>query len=723
MNALDYRQLLNELNESQREAVIHGTGPLLVFAGAGSGKTRVLTYRIAYLITNRIAEPKQILSVTFTNKAANEMKDRIAALVGEVSRDIWAGTFHSICARLLRIEGHNIGLDRDFVVFDDGDQISLIKESLEQLGISDRVAQPRAVLNLISNAKEKLVWPDEFPKRYAGEFENTIGRVYKVYQEKLRLNRGLDFDDLIAYTVRLFNEWPHVLEKYQDRFRWVLVDEYQDINHSQYMFLKLLSQKYRNICCVGDDDQSIYLWRGADVGIILDFERDFPDATVVKLEQNYRSTKNILEAAYHVVKKNDSRAEKRLWTENSEGRKVSVHCTANEQEEASWVGRKIVEKVNLEGRRYSDFAVLYRTNAQSRVFEDYFVPARIPHVLIGTVRFYERREIKDLIAYLRLANHPGEDVSLKRIMNVPARGIGPTSQKAVEDFAAEKGISIFQALNRADEIETLTPKAKKSLLALAKLIDFLHSHKEEYSVSRLLEEIIENTGYLLYLKEDRKGDAQSRIENVRELATVTALFDENADEKTLPAFLEQVALMTDLDSLDTNSDAVKLMTLHSAKGLEFPVVFIVGLEEGIFPHSRSMDTNEELAEERRLCYVGMTRAKEELHLVYANQRTFMGSTQMRPRSRFINDIPPHLIIEEGVRRMPPTNWHTAAESRKFSSSESGYKAGDKVMHAKFGKGVVLSATGTEENGEVTVVFEGEYGIKKLSTAFAKLERI
>ena len=722
MSELPVKRLLQDLNESQREAVTHGDGPLLVFAGAGSGKTRVLTYRIAYLLAIGVVEPRNILAVTFTNKAANEMKERIANLIGAASRDIWAGTFHSTCARILRIDGSAIGIERDFVIFDDDDQIGLIKECLDQLGLSDKTFQPRLVLSQISHAKERLVWPDEFPKSYRGDFEQTVGRIYVLYQKKLQLNKALDFDDLIAFTVRLFQQRPDVLEKYQTRFKHILVDEYQDINHAQYMFIKLLAEKHKNVCVVGDDDQSIYKWRGADVGIILDFERDYPDAKVVKLEQNYRSTKNILAAAYHVIRRNQSRAEKELWTENQDGCLVSVHTTGNEQEEASWVGRKISEKVMAEGRSYSDFAILYRVNAQSRVFEEYLLSARIPHILIGTVRFYERREIRDLVAYLRLANNPLESVSLKRIMNVPPRGIGPSTFTAVEDFAAEKGIPLMEAVRRAEEIEGLQQKAKRGLTELAKLVEFLSDSKEKYPITRLLTEIIENTGYLRYLQEEKKGDAQARVENVRELLSVTTDFDAHADDKSLTTFLEQVTLMTDLDAYDEASDAVMLMTLHSAKGLEFPIVFIVGMEEGMFPHSRALRDDEELEEERRLCYVGMTRSKEELHLVHANQRLFMGTTTAHPRSRFVQDIPINLIQQEGVRRMEPTSWGTTMQARSLARSAAIYKPGDKVIHQKFGKGVVINATGTVEDGEVTVVFEADVGIKKLSTAYAKLER-
>jgi len=723
MNEAEVKRLLDVLNEDQREAVTHGEGPLLVFAGAGSGKTRALTYRIAYLLAAGAAGPRNILAVTFTNKAANEMKERIALLVGSASREIWAGTFHSICARILRIEGGAIGIERDFVIFDDDDQISLIRECIDQLGLSEKTFQPRPVLSLISHAKERLVWPDEFPSKYRGDFERTVGRVYELYQKKLQLNKALDFDDLIAFAVRLFEQRRDVLEKYQERFRYILVDEYQDINHAQYMFVRLLAAKYRNICVVGDDDQSIYGWRGADVGIILDFEHDYPDSKVVKLERNYRSTKNIIQAAHNVISRNRSRAEKQLWTENEEGSLVSVHATANEQEEASWITRKISEKVLAEGAKYSDFAVLYRMNAQSRVFEEYFLSARIPHVLIGTLRFYERKEIKDLTAYLRLTNNPMEEVSLRRIINVPARGVGPSTLAAIKDFAAEKGINLMEAIRRVDEIEGLQQKAKSGLTALARLLEFLNSCRDKYPITRLLGEIIENIEYLRHLQEDKKGDAQSRVENVRELLSVTTVFDRDADDKSLMAFLEQVALMTDMDTYEVSRNAVTLMTLHSAKGLEFPIVFIVGMEEEMFPHSRSVRDNSRLEEERRLCYVGMTRAQRELHLVYANQRLFMGTTSVRPRSRFIEDIPPYLIRQEGVSRIAPTEWRTTIESRTRQSSAEVFRPGDKVVSRSFGKGIVISATGTVEDGEVTVAFKADVGIKKLSTVYAKLERV
>lgn len=711
--------ILEQLNPAQREAVVNTEGPTLIVAGAGSGKTRALTYRIAYLVGEKGVPPSSILAVTFTNKAAKGMKERIEGLVGAASRKIWAGTFHSICARILRTHGDIMGLQRDFTIFDTGDQSAIINECVEQMGLPEKKYQPRPVLSVISKAKEKLVTPEQFPSKFRGDFEQVVGRIYKHYEKKLRENSALDFDDLIFWTVRLFREHPETLEYYQDKFRYIMVDEYQDINLSQYTFIKLLAGKRRNVCCVGDDDQSIYRWRGADVGLILQFEHDYPDAKIFKLEQNYRSTKTILEAAHEVVSRNLSRRDKELWTENAHGRGIDVYEAANEQEEAIHIANAIQNKVNAEGRRYSDFVILYRMNAQSRVFEDVFLSYRVPYVLIGSLRFYERKEIKDVLAYLRLASNPNESISLKRVINTPPRGIGPTTVAKLEQFAADNDIPFWDAINRAEEIPDIRKKARRELKTFIELIKFLHNKREQYSVQRLVEEALEHSGYLTYMKADKSMDAQSRIENVNELLSVTEEFTKVSDDTTLRGFLEQVALISDIDTYEESGNAVTLMTMHSAKGLEYPVVFLVGLEEGLFPHQRSMDDLEELEEERRLCYVGMTRAKEELHLSFAHLRTFMGQTLRRGKSRFLKEVPDHLLI-----RKTAGSARTAIKSGfkpKKSFAASTYRPGEKVLHPEFGRGIVLNSSGSGNDEQVTIAFDS-HGIKKLVAGYAKLEK-
>ncbi|MDO8682068.1 MAG: DNA helicase PcrA [Armatimonadota bacterium] len=713
--------ILKELNEPQREAVEHTEGPALVFAGAGSGKTRVLTYRIAYLIEAKNVSPRNILAVTFTNKAAQEMKNRIETLIGSLSRQVWAGTFHSICARILRIDGDKIGIDPEYIIFDDADQISQIKECLQDLGLSDKKYHPREVLNHISKAKEQLITPDEYTGHFAGQSNSVIARIYALYRKKLKENRALDFDDLIMEAVRLFRESPATLESYHQRLQYLLVDEYQDINYAQYVFIRTLASKHRNIFCVGDDDQSIYRWRGADVGIILQFERDYPDAKIVKLEQNYRSTKNILDAAYEVVRRNISRREKELWTEKPQGDAISVHETANEQEEAALVADKILHAVS--NRRFSDFAVLYRMNSQSRSLEEAFINRKIPYKLVGSVRFYERKEIKDVIAYLRLAYNPFETISLRRVINNPSRGIGPTTLSKLEDFAAERGIPLFEAVRRAEEIEEILPKAKRALNVFAKFILFLHESREHYGVSRLTVEVLENTGYVRSLLEEKSSDARSRVENVEELVSVTQQFDAESEEKSLSKFLETVALMSDIDSYDEAGNAVTLMTLHSAKGLEFDVVYMVGMEEGIFPHSRSMNDPEEMEEERRLCYVGITRARDELHLTYAWQRMLQGMTKRASKSRFLRDIPADLLERRStVTSAAQPLWRSTLETKRTRSTAT-FKPGTKVLHKQFGKGIVLNSTGSGEEEQVTVAFEAGFGVKKLLLIYAGLEKV
>ncbi|MDX1935307.1 MAG: DNA helicase PcrA [Capsulimonadales bacterium] len=752
--------LLRSLNESQQAAVLHGDGPLLIFAGAGSGKTRVLTHRIAYLIARRGVRPWNILAVTFTNKAATEMKERLHQLVGmQASKEMWVGTFHAICARLLRERGESIGLPRDFVVYDDGDQITLIKECLHQLNLDDRQYTPRGVLSLISRAKEKLIEPEEFPRHFKGLFESVVGRCYALYRDKLSLNRALDFDDLITRAVRLLEQREDVREHYQRKFRYVLVDEYQDVNHAQYRLTRLLSGGFENLCIVGDDDQSVYGWRGADVEIILSFERDYPEAKIVKLEQNYRSTKNILDTAYHVVRNNRNRADKRLRTDNPQGEEITLHEAANEQEEGVFIAGVVQDAVRKGQRRYGDFAVLYRTNAQSRVLEEMLINYRIPYRIVGGLKFYERKEIKDILAYLRLVHNPYDSVSLRRVINVPTRGIGAGTLAKVEERANFMNVTLWDVVADLGQIEGLKPTTKKAVEAFVALIAYLRGKREERTVTQITEEILENTGYLRELERERTVEAQSRIENIKELLTVTRQFEATTEDPSLRGFLEQTALIADIDSLDQNgTDAVVLMTLHSAKGLEFPVVFLAGMEEGIFPHRNSMQQDAQMEEERRLAYVGITRAREELYLTYATRRTIFGNTLPASVSRFIREIPAEMFKEPPARDRSThvlggrgghrhrdeysqiESWDEAREATKAVArprpvpsvapskapqtpgAATPFKPGQKVKHAVFGQGVVVACTGEGENAQVSVAFPN-VGIKKLVAGYARLERV
>ncbi len=716
-------RILEELNEEQQAAVLHTEGPVLVFAGAGSGKTRVLTYRIAYLIKEKSVRPHEILAVTFTNKAANEMKERIEQLLGQRAAGLWAGTFHGICARILRERGNEIGIDRNFTIFDDYDQLSLVRECMDNLNLDQKRYPPRAILDLISRAKERLIEPHEFGIHFSGQNEAIAKHVYPLYQQKLAENRATDFDDLIMQTVKLLRTSDSAREHYQRRFRYILVDEYQDINYAQYVLVKLLAAKHRNVFCVGDDDQSIYRWRGADVGIILQFESDYPDATVYKLERNYRSTKKILEAANRVVSLNRSRAQKKLWTENPEGCDIEIIEAGNEIDEAERIAYSIQQKISSEKREYRDIAVLYRINAQSRVLEDTFMRHRIPHKLVGAVRFYERKEVKDIIAYLRLAANPFESVSLRRVINVPHRGIGAASFAKLEEFALERGITLYEALHRLEEAKDIAKRTRTAMESFAAIIDHLHELSMQLPVNRLAEEAVAVSGYIDALSQEHTVEAQSRIENVKELLTVTHQFVESSENPSLAAFLEQVSLISDVDTYDPSGNAVTLMTLHSAKGLEFPVVYIAGMEEGILPHRRSATDNEELEEERRLCYVGMTRAKEELIFSHAYKRTLMGQTQLCEVSRFLRDIPSELFTGTlpDMRRTQDTQWKRDFVPR-ITPATASFKPATKVEHPHFGKGIVLNCTGSGDDERVTVAFD-EFGVKVLAVSVAKLRKI
>jgi DNA helicase II / ATP-dependent DNA helicase PcrA len=721
--------LLASLNPVQSEAVQHTEGPVLIFAGAGSGKTRVLTHRVAYLIAEKRVPPWAILAVTFTNKAAQEMRERIMRLVGEGGRSIWIGTFHATCARILRESGDRIGLDRNFVVYDDGDQIALVRESLQELQIDDKRFAPRAVLSQISRAKEKLQDPEEYRSRHLEFYEALCGRVYELYQEKLARNNALDFDDLLVTTVRLLSDRQDVLGRYQERFRYILVDEYQDVNYAQYLLMNYLAQKSRNICVVGDDDQSIYGWRGAEVELMLRFERDYPEARVIKLEQNYRSSRNILDAAHGVVSNNQGRMDKRLWTDRDAGRPVYVHEAGNEQEEALFIVQTVRDDVRNGRRSYKDFAVLYRTNAQSRALEEVFINFSTPYKIVGGVRFYERKEVKDVLAYLRVVENPLDSVSLKRVVNVPARGIGAGTLKILDDQAHAHGRALWDVVQDAHRLDALGARARIAVGAFARLIQGLRERREGATVTSLVQAVLAETGYLEELESDRASASQTRAENVRELLSVTTDFDSTAEDRSLSAFLEQVSLVSDLDDVDTGTEAVTLMTLHSAKGLEFPVVFVAGLEDGIFPHMRSMESDRELQEERRLCYVGMTRAQEELYLTHAYRRTLYGATDNLAPSRFLREIPAHVLDgraggapaaqEVSVPRQDWTTWGPRGSASPRMPDVGGFRVGQKVRHAGFGVGVVLSAEPVGEDVQVSVAFP-EVGIKKLLQSIAKL---
>jgi DNA helicase-2/ATP-dependent DNA helicase PcrA len=738
-------QLLEGLNTVQQEAVCHTEGPLLILAGAGSGKTRVLTHRIAYLLLKGV-DPRQILAVTFTNKAAGEMKERVGKLVGPMAETIWVSTFHSACVRILRMDGHYLGLERSFVIYDTQDQLTVVKEVLAELGMSEKNFNPRAILSSISSAKNELIGPEEYDKKAADFWGNSVAKVYPLYQKKLQKNQAVDFDDLIMKTVKLFTDFPEVLRRYQERFRYIMIDEYQDTNHAQYLLVKLLASLYRNLCVVGDDDQSIYSFRSADVRNILDFEKDYPETKIIKLEQNYRSTQTILEAANGVVSHNINRKQKRLWTENTQGEKIIKYRAGDEREEAFWVAGEIERLVREEGRSFRDFALLYRTNAQSRSFEETFIARGIPYRVLGGLRFYERKEVKDILAYLRFVHNPSDRVSFRRIVNTPKRGIGEASVERFLGFVEDWNLSLMEGLDRVRETPGLTGRAIKPFSELYGLLLNFREQMETLSVSALTQMILEATGYLRELREENTVESKGRLENLDEFLSMTMAFEKESDDKSLAAFLETVALVADVDAYDSNGDAVVLMTLHSAKGLEFPVVFMVGMEEGIFPHSRAAMDSGELEEERRLCYVGITRAKEHLYLTHAARRMIYGGLQAGIPSRFLQEVPDCLIRDlqrERAERVAAAGLsHLAARSAGVAqrssvglrpqvqaqpqSAPGGEPAnlvvGEKVNHPKWGAGTIVTVSGEGSDAMVSVAFPG-IGIKQLLAAYAQLTKV
>lgn len=717
--------VLDQLNPAQVEAVTYGDGPLLVLAGAGSGKTRVLTCRVAYLLKEMRIPPHRILAITFTNKAAREMRERVEALVPEVSRDIWIFTFHAACLRILRRQEEFFGRNRNFVIYDEDDKLTVVKDCLKELDLDDKKFPPRAVAGAISQAKNQLLDAGEFEQYAYDYFNRVVSDVYRLYQDKLRRNNAVDFDDLIFLTVRLFKTYPQVLTYYQERFRYILVDEYQDTDHGQYVLVKLLAGAHRNLFVVGDPDQGIYSWRGADIKNIMSFERDYPEAAVIKLEQNYRSTGSILEAANNIIKNNENRKDKRLWTAAGSGAPPVSYFCEDEHAEADYVAGKILQLKELEGRSYRDFAVLYRTHAQSRVIEEIFVRAGIPYTVIGGLRFYDRKEIKDILAYLKLILNNREAVSLARIINVPKRGIGQASFNKIATYAEKNAMTLLEALERAPEITGLSAKVKVKCLELGAILRRLTEESSQVSVTDLARAVMEQTGYRQELQAENTVESRTRLENLDEFISVTMEFDRHAEEKDLGSFLENIALVTDLDKYNEDADLVALMTLHSAKGLEFPVVFLTGLEEGIFPHSRSLPEPGELEEERRLCYVGVTRAMERLYLTHCWRRTIYGTERYNKPSRFLEEIPPHLLSSEDLpvdakgRRRPGLN--AGEKSAKKSQEIEQFILGDKVRHVKWGLGVVVGVKGEGEDTEFKIAFPDQ-GIKVLLAKYAPLER-
>lgn len=741
--------IYDTLNPPQKEAVFHTEGPLLILAGAGSGKTRVLTHRIACLMEEKGVNPWNILAITFTNKAAQEMRERVDKLVGMGAESIWVSTFHSACVRILRRHIDFLGFDNHFAIYDTEDQKTVIKEVCRRLNIDTKIYKERTLMAKISHAKDELISPEEMELNAGGDFnEKKIAAVYKEYQATLRKNNALDFDDLIVKTVELFQNCPDVLEYYQERFQYIMVDEYQDTNTAQFKFVSLLASKYQNLCVVGDDDQSIYKFRGANIGNILGFEKAFPGAKVIRLEQNYRSTENILEAANRVIENNTERKPKRLWTENGAGDKVHFRQFLNGFEEAEYVVGEITKARRNGDCNYKDCAVLYRTNAQSRLFEEKFLLANVPYKIVGGINFYARKEIKDLLCYLKTVSNAKDDVAVRRILNVPKRGIGAATVSKVQDYAEYMQVSFYDALRVAEEI----PSIGRSLSKINGFVDFiqsLRSKEEVYTVRELLEEVIRLTGYVDELRAEDTEEAKARIENIDELISKTEMYQETMkaqnEPATLSGFLEEIALVADIDSVDPNQDYVLLMTLHSAKGLEFPKVFLTGMEDGIFPGYMTISSGDpsDLEEERRLCYVGITRAMKELTLTCAQQRMIRGETQFNRVSRFVREIPRELVdLGHTVQEKKPCLEDIAPKNNSYMQMKMAfhakpfqpkefkvtkaealdYEVGDTVRHVKFGVGIVKNITEGGRDYEVTVDFD-RFGVKKMFAGFAKLKKI
>ena len=739
--------IYDTLNAEQREAVFHTEGPLLILAGAGSGKTRVLTHRIAYLIEEKGINPWNILAITFTNKAAGEMRERVDDIVGFGSESIWVSTFHSTCVRILRRHIDRLGYDNNFTIYDSDDQKTLMKDVCKLLQIDTKTYRERTILSAISSAKDEMVTPEEYELNAYGDFsKKKIAEAYKEYERQLKANNALDFDDLLVKTVQLFQTQPEILEYYQDRFRYIMVDEYQDTNTVQFKLISLLAAKYKNLCVVGDDDQSIYKFRGANIQNILSFEKEFEHTKVIKLEQNYRSTSTILDAANAVIKNNVGRKAKSLWTENGEGEKIQFRQFDTAYDEAEYIVGDIRERVDNGKAAYCDHAVLYRTNAQSRLFEEKMITANIPYKIVGGVNFYARKEIKDLLAYLKTIDNGKDDLAVRRIINVPKRGIGLTTVNRITEAAQQRGISFYEALCSADLVPGLGRSIAK-LESFAAMIEYFRKEAEHLSITELMEEILTETGYVEELKAEGEEEAEARLQNIDEFLNKIAAYEESCEEKlpTLSGFLEEVALVADIDSLDEESDYVVLMTLHSAKGLEFPYVYLAGMEDGIFPSYMTITADDptEIEEERRLCYVGITRAKKELAMTCARRRMIRGETQYNKMSRFLKEVPPQLlstgkIVEKEELELPKQNSYVQAkqsfQAKPFMISKpvqqfgvkSGeglsYGVGDRVRHMKFGEGTVTAITEGGRDYEVSVDFDSA-GTKKMFASFAKLQKV
>lgn len=735
---------LELLNREQQEAVLHVDGPLLILAGAGSGKTRVLTYRIAHLIDECGVNPWNILAITFTNKAAGEMRERVDKIVGYGSESIWVSTFHSTCVRILRRYIDRLGYDTNFTIYDTEDQKTVMKSVCQKLQLDSKLYKERMLLNVISHAKDEYISPNEFLLEAKGDFrQEKIAQAYVEYQKELKKNNALDFDDLLVKTVELFQSCPDVLEYYQNRFRYIMVDEYQDTNTVQFKFISTLARQYRNLCVVGDDDQSIYKFRGANIRNILDFEKVFPDAKVVKLEQNYRSTQNILNAANGVIANNRGRKEKALWTENEQGEPILFQQFQNGYEEAEYVSGEISKKVRKGEAEYQDFAVLYRTNAQSRLFEEKFLYANIPYKIVGGVNFYSRKEIKDILAYLKTIDNGKDDLAVRRIINVPKRGIGNVTLAKVQAYADSRDISFFEALEEAGEI----PGLGKAALKIQPFVHLIHEMRlslADMSMQDLIQAILDKTGYAEDLKNEDTDESEARLENIDEFINKAVTYEEGAEEPNLSGFLEEVALVADIDSVEDGDNRVLLMTLHSAKGLEFPYVYLAGMEDGLFPSYMSIaadDPAEEIEEERRLCYVGITRAMKELTITCARCRMVRGETQYNNVSRFVREIPSELLARKSVMPREPkkpevpqnTSYQKAKEAfrtktfdpqqfKVVKADKLDYTVGDQVSHVKFGKGTVLEITEGGRDYEVKVDFE-RFGVKKMFASFAKLKKV
>ena len=727
------QSLLDGLNREQQQAVQHTEGPLLILAGAGSGKTKVLTVRIAYLLAQGV-NPYEILAITFTNKAAKEMKSRVEGLVGDVANRIWLSTFHSFCAKFLRFELDNfLGYNSNFTIYDTSDSQVVIKAALKALNLDDKYYPVGAMISAISDAKNKLMFASDYRKQARDFYQQKVADVYEYYERELRKNNALDFDDLLLVAVKLLQSNAAVLEKYSKRFKYVMIDEYQDTNHAQYLLAYLLSSHWKNIAVVGDADQSIYAWRGADIQNILDFEKDYPNCTSIKLEQNYRSTKIILDAANAVIDNNEGRPEKNLWTDKVEGAKIQHFTAQSEHEEAAFIGDTIVKKHDIHGVPYGDMAILYRTNAQSRVLEEALIKRALPYTMVGGTKFYDRKEIKDVLAYLRVLYNPFDDLSLLRIINVPKRSIGATTVSKLQDYARENGTSLFMTLTQLHLVDTIKGKTKEKLEEFGILIFTLVAEMDDKSVLDILEAILDRTGYLAQLEESTDPQDQARAENIGELLSVAKDFQDTNPTGTVEDFLEQVALVNDVDSFEQEESKVTLMTLHAAKGLEFPIVFLGGLEEGLFPHSRTLMNPEEIEEERRLAYVGITRAEKELYISNATTRTVFGRTSSYLPSRFIDEIPAGLVDSLRAKRRIPDDIkptvprHMSVASRPVTKPIirneviADWKVGDTAIHSKWGNGKVVNVSGEGAGMKLTIEFPTQ-GVRVVMAKFAPVKK-